>query len=295
MSYHYQDYVLEVLKAWRKAGRRAALLTLIETSGGSPRPLGSQMIVAEDGESLGMITGGCAEAALIVDAQVAIANGQNYAELYGEGSRFKDIVLPCGSGLWVYFDVNLSDAVLEALVRAWQARQVCAMRIDRETHQTGVAEDASGFVRPYRPQGRVVIVGQGPIVGYLREMVVMQEMQAVVFSPDEGEGALPLISAQAVPSDLFDAETALITVFHDHAYEPEVLKTALDSPAFYIAALGSRRAHAARCETLTAMGVSPEALARIHGPAGFDIGAKTPPEIALSILAQMVAAWRGRL
>src|SRR6185437_2686868 len=118
---------------WRHEGHRTALLTLIRVDGHSPRPAGSQMAVCEDGRSLGALTGGCAERALVQDALAAIGRGENHIELYGEGSRYKDIELPCGSGIHVHFDVTLSDATLDLLVDARKVRRPAWLAIDAET------------------------------------------------------------------------------------------------------------------------------------------------------------------
>nr|WP_303649617.1 XdhC family protein [Asticcacaulis machinosus] len=150
-----------------------------------------------------------------------------------------------------------------------------------------------GFVRRYRPKGRIVIVGQGPIVIMLAQLAAMAEMDTVIYSPDAMvigslPDAQPLRDERDFDAGLLDADSALVTLFHDHAFEPQILKAALRSPAFYIGALGSKRAHQARLEALNGCGD----LTRIKGPAGVYIGAKTPPEIALSIMAEIIEHWR---
>jgi xanthine dehydrogenase accessory factor len=304
----YSDYVLEALLRWHREGRACALLTLIATTGSAPRPLGSQMAVCEDGRALGMITGGCAEAALITDAMEAIGRGRNQSDIYGEGSRFKDIVLPCGSGLEVYFDVTLSMAVVEALIAARQARRVCALSIDSEAHQCFAVDTLSllphrqsgSFIRPYRPEGRIVLVGQGPIMAHLAYLVRQAEMTPVIYSSDESVHAAlgsefechNLIDPADVPAQALDGHEALVLLFHDHSFEVEILRRGLASQAFYITALGSIRTHERRLASLTETGVTASDLKRLKGPAGLDIAARTPPEIALSIMAELILHWR---
>lgn len=282
----YKDFVLEDLKRWRDGGLKTALLTLVAVEGRSPRPLGSQMAVAEDGRAVGAITGGCAERALALDAVAAIARGENHAELYGEGSRFKDIVLPCGSGLHVHFDVGLSNETLDALLAARRNRRVAELRYGFDTP----------YVRTYLPQCRIAIVGQGPITVALAQMAALTEIAVDIFTPDRavlrGMPATLMSGPEDFDASVLDEWTALAMTFHDHSYEAEVLQKALDSGAFFIGALGSRPVHERRLETLEGMGVTGEQLARIHGPIGLDIGARTPPEIAVAILAQVVSAWR---
>lgn len=276
----YRDFVLDDLAAWRRQGLKTALVTLVETTGTSPRPVGSQLAVCETGESRGLITGGCAEAALVHDALDAMNKGQNRRELYGAGSRFKDIVLPCGSGLTIHFDVTLPDAEITAVIAARRARKVSLL-------VTG------GFSRRYLPACRVVCAGRGPIVAALAQIADLLEIECILYSPDKyDEKCRPLTSADDFDAALLDRFSALILVFHDHDAEPEILRKAFTAESFFIGALGSRKAQAARLDTLAAVGVRAADLARIHGPVGLDIGAATPPEIALSIMSQVVSKWR---
>lgn len=285
----YKDFVLEDLKSWRDEGLRTALLTLVKVEGRSPRPLGSQMAVAEDGRAVGAITGGCAERALALDAMAAIARGESHTELYGEGSRFRDIVLPCGSGLHVHFDVSLTDETLDGLLAARRERRVAELRYDLD----------APYVRTYVPQCRLAIVGQGPITIALAQMAALAEISVEIFTPDRAvlrafAGRL-MTGPEDFDETMLDDWTALAMTFHDHSYEAEVLRKAVESGAFFIGALGSRLTHERRLETLTAMGVTSQQLARIHGPIGLDIGARTPPEIAVAVLAQVVSAWREKV
>lgn len=286
----YQDFVLPALRNWRRAGRKTALLTLISTTGQSPRPVGSQLAVCDTGEACGLITGGCAEGTLVLDALEAMRLGENRVELYGEGSRFKDITLPCGSGLKVFFDVRISDAEIERIIASREARQPASITIS--------APGEPGYTRHYLPPCRLVVVGQGPIVEALAQMAPPLEIELDIWSPDQAL-ALRLSGRHLTsPADFnptLDHYCGVATVFHDHSYEPPVLLKALQSEGFFIGALGSRKAHARRLDVLQDMGATPEALRRIHGPVGLDIAAGSPPEIALSILAQVVAHWRRRV
>jgi xanthine dehydrogenase accessory factor len=286
----YRDFVLPALMAWRKAGCKTALLTLISTTGQSPRPIGSQLAVCETGESCGLITGGCAEGTLVLDALEAMRLGENRTELYGEGSRFKDITLPCGSGLKVFFDVRISDAEIGRIIVSREARQPATMVIS--------APAEPQYTRRYLPACRLVVVGQGPIVEALAQLAPALEIELDIWSPDETL-ALRLNGHHLTSPDDFnitlDRFCAMATVFHDHTYEPPVLLKALQSDCFFIGALGSRKAHARRLEILKGMGVASDMLKRIHGPIGLDIAAGSPPEIALSIIAQVIEQWRRKV
>lgn len=278
----YRDFVLTHWLDWRREGKRCALLTLVACHGGSPRPAGSQMAVCEDGRNVGLISGGCIEKALVLDAIAAIERGENHTERYGEGSRFRDLRLPCGSGIDIHFDVGLDDGTVAAVVDAVRDRREAVL-------ETG------GLQRLYPPALRLIVVGQGPIMASTVQFARALEMETVAYSPDmdtleglrrEGFDALPL---EAYGAAVFDRHTAVLTLFHDHDHETDVLARAVASPAFYIGALGSRRAHSVRLERLGDMGIDGE---RIRGPVGLDIAARTPPEIALSALAEIVQCYR---
>jgi xanthine dehydrogenase accessory factor len=301
----YADYVLDALLAWRREGRRMALLTLVRVDGQSPRPVGSQMAVCEDGRSLGALTGGCVERALVLDALAAMARGENHIELYGRGSRYKDIELPCGSGIHVHFDVTLADDDLEALVAARARRRPAWLVIDETTQRAKAslqapAASAGSVVLPFVPQCRLVLAGQGGVTLSAAPLAAALEMAVEVYTPDRAVAAQlagPKVFALSSASDfrpVLDPWTAVAATFHDHGFETEILMHALESSAFFIGALGSRRTHERRLEALRACGRTEAELARIHGPIGLDLGARTPPEIALSILAQVVASWRRR-
>ncbi|MCR6658848.1 MAG: XdhC family protein [Asticcacaulis sp.] len=283
----YRDFVLPALRNWRKAGHQTALLTLISTTGQSPRPVGSQLAVCDTGEACGLITGGCAEGTLVLDALEAMRLGENRTELYGEGSRFKDITLPCGSGLKVFFDVRISDVDIERIIACREARQPASMIIS--------APCEPEYTRHYLPACRLVAVGQGPIMEALAQLAPTLEIELDIWSPDAALVAR-LTGRHLTAAEDFDAildrYCGVVTVFHDHSYEPPVLLKALQCEGFFIGALGSRKAQARRLEILEDMGAEPHMLRRIHGPVGLDIAAASPPEIALSILAQVVEHWR---
>ena len=291
----YRDFVLDAWLDWRREGKACALLTLVKADGASPRPVGSQMAVCEDGRSVGLISGGCIERTLVLDAMAAMQTGRNHVERYGEGSRFKDLRLPCGSGIDIHFDMTMEIKRVESVLMELGHRRATFLDLDFGDQI---------FTRTYRPPLYLKLFGQGPIVQCTARMAHELEMKIAIHTPDDetldrlktdGFLALPLeyFFRWDFPIDaIFDRFSAVLTLFHDHDREPEILAQALRSEALYIGALGSRTAQASRLNTLKQQGFSDDDLARIHGPVGLDIGAATPPEIALSALAEIVACYR---
>lgn len=306
MPAKYIDDVLPSLALWRRRGLKTALVTLVAADGSAPRPIGSQMAVAEDGQAVGNLTGGCAEAAIIAEAMAAMAAGTDRCVRYGAGSPYIDIRLPCGSGIDVFFDVTLDDALLGALLAAKAHRREIAFCIDAAAGRRWIADAAPAaargvYVRAITPAPRLVVVGKGPIVALLARMARAAEFEVLVWSSecetladvaDSADEARHLAAPEAFAFDAFDRWTAFVSLFHEHEWEPPLLARALAAPCFYVGALGSRRTHAARLAVLRARGVAEAALTRIHAPVGLPIGAKTPPEIAVSILAEIIQVRR---
>lgn len=303
MPARYVESVLPSLKAWREEGHATALVTLFASDGSAPRPMGSQMAIADDGRAVGSITGGCAEAAIVAEAQQRIARRANGAVRYGAGSPYIDIRLPCGSGIDVWFDTTFPDADLDALLTARAERRTASLIIDP---QTGVGRACAGvpaelpaaaYLRRYDPVLRLVLVGKGPILPLLAQLAHAMDFEVHAFSsePETLELAAPhaaLVAHLATPVSFgdpgFDEHTAFVSLFHEHEWEPPILDLALRSNCFYLGALGSQRTQAARVQTLTEQGLSQAHIGRLHAPVGLQLGGKNPPEIALSILAEIV-------
>lgn len=304
----YASEVLPQLCQWRREGPRTALVTLLSALGSTPRPVGSQVAVNERGDWLGQLTGGCADAAIVAEAQAAISSGENRCVRFGEGSPYLDVKLPCGSGIDVHFDVMLADADVHALLDAQARRVPASLLIDRASFASRVhLDDGSAhdetreFRRPYLPPTRLAILGKGPMVALLAQLARLAELDVVVLSPDpevvvasrpHASDAICLTTPAAFRYAGFDAWTGVVSLFHDHDWEPPILGRALASECFYIGALGSRRTQAARLALLREAGCSEASLRRVHGPVGLNIGALSPPEIAVSIIAQVVQVLR---
>lgn len=293
-QYPFTENVIPALLAWRRAGHAGALVTLAGADGTSPRPIGSQMAVNADGEYTGMISSGCAEAAIVAEAVAAIAARVPRTVRYGRGSPYLDVVLPCGSGIDVHFDPCVPIAVLAELTTDIAARRPASLTID---------PGGLGLVRSYPPTTRILIAGRGPQVDLVAQYATLLEWDIAVVSPDEATLKRNALLASTTrhlksPADfdasgLVDAATAVVLLFHDHDWEPPILAACEASPAFYIGALGSRAAHAQRLQLLRERGCSEAFIGRIRAPVGLAIGGKSPPEIALAIAAEILSCVRG--
>lgn len=298
------DCLVEDFLAFRQQGQAVALVTLVRSQGGSPRPPGSQMVVAADGHYAGHLTGGCAETVIVDEARAALVEGRSRTLRLGVGSDYLDIQLPCGASVELFIDVTVDDEVMQVVHKALTDRQLVALDTpDEGPHQAVVnpadVAPASGFRRWYYPQRRLLVYGKGPNAYTLARLARESDFMVSLLSPDQAtlaacEGTMEtglLTSPLSVRVPDLDPYTAAVLMFHEHDWEPALLKQLLQTDCFYLGALGSRRTHQQRCEQLAADGYS-RAPERIHGPVGLDIRAGNPVEIALSILAEMIQVYR---
>lgn len=292
-------------KAIEWAGAPMALATVVSTWGSAPRPRGSHMIVHGDGRFEGSISGGCVEGDVLQRAAEVIAGRAAHVETYGvaDGDAWA-VGLPCGGEISVLvqpvgaggFPADLF-ARIESAHAQGQALAVSTDLVSGETRE-GLVEGA--FQTRYAPPRQLLIVGAVQIAQSLAALAQAIGVKPVVIDP-RGR----FLTAERFPGVELDdrwpdeavaawmpgASTAVVTLSHDIKIDDPALVAALRAPTGYVAALGSRKSHAARLERLEAQGFGPQDLARIDGPAGLDIGAVGAAEIALSIAAGMVAAF----
>ena len=307
---------------WHEAGRGAVLATVVETWGSAPRRAGAQMAVSGDGEIAGSVSGGCVEGAVAVAAEEALRTGQGRLMEFGvsDGDAFA-VGLACGGVIRVLVEpvgAVLGPEVLAALVTARAERRAVAYVCDAQTgggalHYEGFEErfrmDRSGreedgrFVAIHNPPLRMIVVGAVHIAQALLPMARIAGFDPVVIDPRSAFGNAARFPGETILEDWpdealegigIDARTALVTLTHDPKLDDPALRVGIRSEAFYIGALGSTRTHAKRVARLEEAGFSAEEIARINGPVGLDIGAANPGEIAVSVLAEVVAALRGK-
>ncbi|MEM7455770.1 MAG: XdhC family protein [Planctomycetota bacterium] len=284
------------------AGQRVCLVTQYHVDDAAPRPEGSQIAVSEDGESFGFITGGCAEAAIRHEALMALTENRSRCIRIGSDSPWFDIKLPCGAGINLHFSVTDStDCLLQACEKI-AGREPVALAFDVHRDEVKLCSpqeefpffDGRTFRRNYLPVTRLAVFGAGPYVGALRSIAREAELEVMVWSPeiendDNQQQTLSLSRRTEISPALLDSWTAAVLLFHEHDWEPGLLKSILATECFYVGALGSRKTHRARLAHLRNAGVSEEACNRIHGPVGLQISAGTPAEIAISILSEIIS------
>lgn len=288
----FDDYVLDFALDRMRHNERVALVTLTNIEGSSPRPLGAQMAVSRSGKWVGYLSGGCIERAVVAEALAALDEGKSRDVRYGHGSKYIDIQLPCGSAIDLRFDVNIDERDIAA------AHSLLDRRVTASVHIGNIsASDDSPLVRHYRPRRRLIVAGIGPGAVQLARLAHCSGFATLLHSPDEstrsaahayGIETIAITLGNDIDSFAADEWTAIVFMFHDHEWERTLIPAALETDAFYIGAMGSRRAHLQRLEMLESLGIGQTQRARIKGPAGIFASSKSAPDIAISILAEIV-------
>lgn len=305
--------VLRTAKAWRESGRQVMLGTIVKTWGSAPRPVGAMVAIRDDGQVVGSVSGGCVEDDLIdkVKATTAAATRPQlvtYGVTNEEATRWG---LPCGGTLQVVLEpLGEHSGIGELLARIGE-QQLVRRRLDmdtgRATLEPGRWQDVLEFdgkvlSAVHGPRWRLVLIGAGQLTRYLAEMARMLDYHVSVIDPREeyanGWDMPGVALERGMPDDLvremnLDGHSALIALTHDPKLDDLALMEGLKSAAFYVGAIGSKKNNDARRVRLREFDVSQEEIARLRGPVGLYIGSKTPPEIAVAILAEMTAVRHG--
>lgn len=300
--------VLELARDWVRSGHQATLVTVIETWGSAPRPPGALLAVRDDGLVMGSVSGGCVEDDLIARVRDGERLQQPGLITYGvtkdEAARFG---LPCGGTLRLVqeplTDIGWIDEVLQCTKQQQLVARVLDLdtglvRIESAQRGEGLSFDGRQLRSVFGPKWRLLIIGAGQLSRVLAGFALAVDFQVFVCDPrDEyfGTWDLPNTTYQpGMPDDVvvamqLDPHAAVVALTHDPKLDDLALMEALKSPAFYIGALGSRLNTRRRKERLLEFDVTDAELARLHGPIGLDIGSRTPAEIAISIMAEIVA------
>jgi xanthine dehydrogenase accessory factor len=304
--------VLTRAAAWLQAGRRVHLFTVVQTWGSAPRLPGALLAVRDDGHLVGSVSGGCIEDDLADRAR----NGKlptvpallEYGVSRDEAQRYG---IPCGGRLQICAEPLADAAMLQPLIEAMAARRMIrrSIRLGSSEVEFGAAAPGSApaiengwFHSHFGPQWRLLIIGANQLGSLLAQFAQTLDFAVLICDPRAEMRAEWQVSGvewlDAMPDDAVlalkpDAHTAIVAVTHDPKLDDMALLEALKSPAFYIGALGSRANTAARKERLALFDLSAAEIDRLHGPIGLHLGSKTPAEIAVSILAEIVSVRHG--
>jgi len=307
---------LEVLRKsaeWLNAGRRVLLVTVVKTWGSSPRPPGALLAVRDDGHVVGSVSGGCIEDDIVERSRREGAYVKRpQAVTYGVSAEdARKFGLPCGGTIQLVLEPLTAQSRIGELLEGVQRGQLIARTLDLESAQVTLgparAADALAFdgqvlTTVHGPRYRMLVIGAGQLSKYLAQIAVGLDYQVTICDPREEYSEtwdVPGVTlVRTMPDDTvlamnLDERCAVVALTHDPKLDDLALMEALKSPAFYVGALGSRANNAKRRKRLEEFDLTREQIARLHGPIGLYIGSRTPPEIAISILAEITAAKNG--
>jgi xanthine dehydrogenase accessory factor len=302
--------VLSDVLAWRQAGQRVTLVTVVETWGSAPRPPGALLAVRGDGVVSGSVSGGCVEDDLIARIKAGEYDHLSHPSMvaYGvskeEAARFG---LPCGGTLRLVQEPVTDTAWVEEVLQRTASHQLVARSLTlangavslRDASRSDAMQfDGSTLTTLFGPRWRLLLIGAGQLSQAVAYMAQLLDFEVLVCDPREEYAATlgmqGVTRVAGMPDDVVtqlapDAHTAVVALTHDPKLDDMALLEALNSDAFYVGALGSKRTQQVRKQRLKEhFELTDAALDRLHGPVGLAIGAKTPAEIAVSIVAQIV-------
>ena len=301
--------VLKALQDWQGCGQSLWLATVVQTFGSSPRPPGAMLAMRADGVLVGSVSGGCIEDDIAERARqgrlpMHAPELLTYGVTREEAQRFG---LPCGGTLVIAIEPVRESSWLDELLRRIGRHELVKRSLDMRNGAVLLADakrdDELRLVKGclttvHGPRWRMLIIGAGQTSGYLARMAQALDYQVSVCDPREefrqawdvpGTPVLGDMPDDAVVALQPDGRTVIIALTHDPKLDDMALLEALKSPAFYVGALGSRTSNAKRRERLALFDLTPEEIDRLHGPVGMEIGSRTPPEIAIAILAHLIS------
>ncbi|HTT09871.1 MAG TPA: XdhC family protein [Burkholderiaceae bacterium] len=305
--------VLKKADEWVRSGHRAVMGTIVRTWGSAPRPVGSLVVIRDDGLVAGSVSGGCIEddlvdrvrsGALAAEAPQRVTYGVTAEDAFKFG-------LPCGGTLELVLEpvtpqTQVGD-LLARIVAGKQTLRTLDLGSGRVTLAEGQGTDVLSvsderLVTVHGPRWRLLIIGAGQLTHFVAQMALALDYQVIICDPREEYADGWLVPGttlvRTMPDDTViefrpDRNTAIIALTHDPKLDDLALMEALKSPAFYVGAIGSKKNQATRRERLLEFGVTAEQLEQLHGPIGLKNGARTPAEIAVSILAELTGVKYG--
>ena len=332
--------LLQTISAWTNKNKPFAIATVIQTWGSSPRPVGSTMLISEEMEMAGSVSGGCVEGTVIKAALPLIENGTGQRLAYGVTDEDAWAVgLSCGGKMQVYTERFLAFDTRKEEQAAWGQLDICLKKnepcvfltkiVDGQGAHTVILPDGNiagqlisedlkkeslraynerknqvigggqYFAQVFPRKSQMLIIGAAHITADLVKLAGMYGFETVVIDPrgvfakktqfpNPPDQIFEKYPAEVLPDFTLDAYTYSVILSHDPKIDDNALHILLKSNVAYIGALGSRKTHAKRTARLQEAGFSENEIARIHAPIGVDIKAKTPVEIALSVMGEII-------
>lgn len=290
---HHPHQIFDLL-ATEHAGDDYALVILTAVSGGTLRARSAVMAVTEHGFKHGYISQGCVDADIIAQCLKALKANLPAKVIYGEGSPFRDIILPCAGRIELAIIPRPDKAIIAAIDKTLKSREEVRLYMDEAC---GLSFDQSGKAQNfhYAPPLQLIAAGRGEALTSLCRQAENIGMIVKAYSPNPEEldiKTTALSTPDRSPDFRADKWSAAVLLFHDHDWEAAILDQLLNSDAFYVGAMGSTRTHEARVETLKAMGWRDENITRIHAPIGHLSGLRDGGWLGASIIADIASAAR---
>ena len=304
------DDILTPMSVWLKEKRKVALATVISTWGSAPRPVGGQMAIDSNGEIIGSVSGGCIEGAVINEGINSINDGKLRIKDYGISNDMAwEVGLACGGELKILIQpLNLDDEIVYSIAKNIKNREPTKLIINCLTGSRHIDNSIINqissydkikeeFIHVIDPKPRLFIVGAVHIAQALISLAKTADFEIILIDPRDHfatKDRFPnckIINEwpdTALSNFILDKSTHLVTLTHDPKIDDPALIYTLKKDIGYIGSLGSKKTHNKRCERLIDIGFCQSDLSKIHGPIGLNIKAKTPAEIAISIMAEII-------
>jgi len=301
--------ILQTAIDWLAQGYCPLLVTVARTWGSSPRPVGSLMLMREDGVHSGSVSGGCVEEDLL-----ARNRAQQLADIlptridYGVNrAEARRLGLPCGGRLELLLEQLDNPAPLKVLLNKLKANELVLRRVCFNTGEVSLHPAKAGdefdytntdLKKVFGPRWQLLLIGAGHLSHYVARIGLMLDYHVIVCDPRDDYQQADDIDAvervyimpdEAVQAYAYHPRSVVLALTHDPRLDDMALLDALAAPAFYVGAIGSRQNSDKRRKRLKALGISAQQLKRLHAPVGLPIGSHSPPEIAVSILAEITA------
>ena len=317
------DYqVLNSADNWLRQGKQVVLVTVVRTWGSAPRPLGSLFAITAGGDFTGSVSGGCVEDDLMLRFAAAFPDKIALVQYGITAEQVRRFGLPCGGTLELLVQPLTDAAALAALLEAIAARRLVQRRLNLHSGETliesatgdfNVRFDSEELIQVFGPRWRLLIIGAGQVSEYLAQMAPALDFSVYLNDPREeqrrnwqlngGGNNQRNMSAniadavewlEGMPDDAVrafapDQRTVIVALSHDPKVDDMALMEALRTDAFYVGAIGSMASTKARKERLLTLDVTQAEVDRLHAPIGLPIFSRSPAEIAVSVLAELIA------